>query len=627
MPGFIRAIAHHEVATASVSFKVPDADEESGKNLAEISALFAEVVSVEEREEAFDAAYKLVEIGQEQRRQRLQDLHLTQDDEVVQFAKGIDQESAMRRKQQEAILIGSQSVKSVALKKILESGKTQTDEIMYYLNTGFNIAHQISQGGKKIEDSLHIQQSSAFLEAWKGLEDKLKLTKTDVDSINLIKSEFSFFVDIGIQYAKLDIAISNMTVLKRAIVNKKAEIEQADGESKKALKLELTRLRQQERELKKEIDALKENLQFSELNSLVARGVHYTVAISNLVQSGFKTNGLLNNLTKQIAFVGSLITFTSTVRSLVHHGKGIYRAHKNIKALKRVQTKEAQKNVPDNLNDINKMLVRFKLRHLEQSKTRLKKETAFSMLRGIVASMELSAATIACLAVISGMIIATPGLNTTIAVLGAVVFVVITGIEIYHKMKHDRNGMRLDVQGAEESHKTFALSGKFYTKAGEFQELQMQIRELHKAEHEILNKLKQEASGQEDAKVQQIEAYYAEQLEPIIAKRMEAAARYNALQSELLVLSKHLDELIAKKEIFKSHRTMETVAQEFGIQKADLIIMANMFNEALKTPGVKEELIKFLTERGVAITSTEDIFASMLRFMREDAEGFEEVAE
>lgn len=603
-----------------------DVDEESGKTTAAVGSYLTKLVSSKKQAKVFSEGHKLAKVVQTKREKVLPSATLTQHEETIQLKKSIDQEAQQRQEREKALLSESKFVQRIAIKNFLEKAEGVSNTASGYLNTGFDIANKILDAGKSIEDFLNkvdITRSPEFEVAWKSIEDEMKEINVDKSNIDSVREDFVFYVKLSIECVQLDLEIEMLENVRAKIIEKKAKISRAREKEKKALKIELNQLRLLEKTQKKKVEGMQDALSLKGLNALVSEGTKYVEAISTLMKTGSTARSILGHMTKQLALLGSLLNFTTAVGKMIRLGKTIHEAGKKIDLLK-----NEQKAIPDHLNPLTKLLINnaysFKIMHMERSKILLKAEAAFSMLRAIIASVELSQASIACIAILCGVVIATPGLNTASVVLGILIVVGIKSIEVLYKMKHDRTGTKLELQQNEESMKIFALSGQFHTKTREYQKVRLELEVALNEEAQMTALMKEfykKADEYSHSQFEAIEAYWMAQLTALVDKRSELNKKHEEFHNELYMMSLELDATISQKNVLKDHRSMETLAQEFRIQKSDLLGMAGLFQETLKeSEEVREEFIEFLTSKGIAITSEEDIFASVLRFIRADEE-------
>lgn len=608
-------------------FKPPDAHEESGKKVAQAGAFLSrggrKKSVLNRQDKAFSAAYRMANLTQKTRRSQLEDQDLARTPEIIELQEAIGAEESQRKKRQEAVLMGSK-VQVVAIKNVLTTSEQQSNTAMRYLNVGFEIANQIIQSGKEIQNFLRgdIQESPEFKEAWKNIEDKIGHDRELVDSI---KQEFSFFVGLSIQCVSLDIEIENLSILKKLINEQKEALAAAKGKGDEtgALKIaqEIAHLRYQAREVQKKVEELKKNLKLAGLHAVAAQGAKYSTALIRLMKSGSSARAVLSQVVQYLPLIGSALALSIAMKDLVKSGKKIHATERKIKHLEK-----AKQKTPAQLNDSTKMLINntlnFKIMHLRKSHARLKTEAAFAMLQAVIASVQLSKASIACLAILCGLVIATPGLNTTALVLGILLVVGIQGVAVFNKIKHERKGMKLQIQHNEETKKIFALSGRFHTKGIAYQQMKEEIGLLSKDERAWRASLKELESKKAEYGSKQykaIEDYLRAHLEPIELLRKQ----YEGLENELLEISRELDQLVLTKNQLEAHLSVENLARDFNLQQSDLLEMEKVFRKTLEDPEVKREFVGFLTEKGVPITSDEDLFASVLRFIRSDDEVLE----
>lgn len=612
-------------------FNPPDPSEGSGKKVAKVGAFLSkggrkkQVLSAQDK--AFSAAYRMANLTQKTRRTRIEDQQLKRTAEVIGLQEGIGEEEDQRKKRQEAVLLGSKAVQVVAIKNVLSTSAQQTDKAMEYLNLGFNIANQIVQSGKEIQTFLRgdIQKSPEFKEAWKNIEDKMDVGE-DRHLLVSVKEEFSFFVGLSAQCVSLDIEIENLSILKKLIVEQKNDLAVAknNGSETDAFKIkqEIAHLRYQEKGVQRKVKELKKNLKLAGLHAVTLQGAKYSTALIRLMKSGSSARAVLSQVAKYLPLIGSALALSLAIKDLVKSGKKIHATEKKIKDLE-----NAKQKTPAQLNDLTKMLINntlsYKIMHLNKSHARLKAEAAFAMLRAVVASVQLSQASIACLAIICGVVIATPGLNTTALVLGILLVVGIQGVAVFNKIKHERKGMRLEIQHTEETKKIFALSGRFHTKGIAYQQMKEEIGLLAREEGAWEASLKELESKKGEYPPKQfaaIKGYLEAHLEPIKSLRKQ----FENLEEELLLISKELDQLVLTKNQLEAHLGIENLARDFNLQEFDLLEMEKIFRKTLEeSPEVTKEFVRFLTEKGVPITSEEDIFASVLRFIRSDEEVLE----
>ena len=613
---------------------IMDVDEKSGKQMAKIGAFLTKLVSRKKQAKAFGAVRQLADFKQGAREKVLKSSELSQHEETMQLNKSMDQESAQRLKQEEEVLSASRTVQLIAIKKILKKTEGDSNKAIKYLNTGFEIAYNIIHSGQAMEvflSGFDIRKSPEFEVAWNNVQEKMEIAYASKTLIESVKEEFTYFVNLSMQCVRLDIEVEQLAILKTKISEKKEQINSARDTEKHDLKRELNQLKLQERELKKSIDSMQGQLPLGRLQMLVFKGSTYSEAITTLMKTGSHAHAVLSKMTKQLGLLASLFNFTTTVGRLIEHGKEMFKLDKKIATLEG-QQKISEPN--SQLNPLTRLLIdkmhSFKLMHLKKSKMRLKTEAAFTMLRALIASVKLTKVSVACLAILCGVVIATPGLNTAAAaatLLGMLVIVGVKGIEFGHKLKHKGEGLRLELQKNEESSKIFALSGKFHTKTSRFQQLQVEMSEVAREEadiHSLVKELYEKRDAYSNEQFEAIEIYLAMQLNPIANRRKRLQNKYDVIHNELYMMSLELDAMIAKKQSVQAHRGIETLSQEFNAQKSDLLEMADVFRTTLESKEVKREFMRFLTERGIAITSEKDIFASVLRFIRTDAEMEEE---
>lgn len=611
-----------------------DPSEERAKDLAIDGSYVTKLISRKKQAKIFGKAHKLVNLAQNMREKGIDSSLLSNSEEIVKLKKEIDKENAERKARGEAVLSGvfsgSQNVQAFAIKKILESYGRKTDRAMSYLDMGFDIANNILKSGRTLNLVIGGKSSPEFEVAWKTVQDQLDAAEASKAMIESVRQDFTFFVNLSIQCVQLDRDTENLAHIEAKIAEKQAnqDVEGVQNKKSKKTQMELNRLRLQVKELKIKIDNERKELPLSALKKLAEKGSSYSEAISRLMKTSSSARAFLGNMAKHLLLVGGIFNFTSAMSHLIEIGKNIFETEKKIDVLKKKQPK-----IPNNLNPTTKLLINnvfsFKIMHLEKSKIRLKTEAAFSMLRALVASVELTEVSIACFAILCGVVIATPGLNTATMVLGILLVVGIKSVEIISKLKH-KEEMRLELQNTEESARIFTLSGQFHTKTDEFQKLQVDLGDITREEAEI-NALIKELYEKQDAysreQFEAIQLYLALQLNPIVNKRNVINNKYSELHSELYMMSLELDAIIAKKNIVQDHHSIELLAQEFKIQQADLLRMKGMFKNALESEEIKKEFVDFLTEKGVAITSEDDIFASVLRFIRTDSETLEDAVE
>lgn len=615
----------NEHAKVKSVFKPTDADEQSGKTIAAMGAYLTKLLSSKKQERIFGEGHKLAKVVQTQREKVLSNATLTKQEETRQLKKSIDQEAAQRQEQDNALLSESKSIQKIAIKKFLEKTEGESSKASEYLNTGFEIINQIIDAGKEIDDlfnKMDITRRPEFEAAWESIQKTMTEANASKVSIDSVKEDFIFYVKLSAECVQLDLEIESLENLKKKIEEKKEEISKAESRNKNDLKIELNKLKLQEKTLNKKIEEMQRELSLKGLNLIVSKGTKYVEAVTLLMKTSSTARSLLGKLVKHLTAIGSLVAFKTAVEKMMMCGKKIHETGKKIETLKR-----EQKEIPAHLDPRTKVLISnaysFKMMHMERSKVLLKAEAAFSMLRAVIASLDLTKASVACIAILFGVVIATPGLNTASAVLGILIVVGITGIDIFHKMKHDRVGTKLELQQNEESVKIFALSGQFHTKSREFEQLRLAFEEVLREEAEMIHLLKsldEKAKSYSPAQLEMIVAYWEAQLAPIAERRMKLQKMHDEAYSALYMLSLELDATIDQKNVLKEHRSLETLAQEFRLQKSDVFGMKNLFEEVLKEESVREEFIEFLTSQEIAITSKEDVFASVLRFIRTDEE-------
>lgn len=626
MPQSIRPVRHEPIPAPSF-FNPMDPSEASGKKVAKVASSLTKVVSQKKQKKLFGMAYKLAGVEQRIRSNKIfKDSELTQNVETLKMKKSIDKESEQRLKKEEAVFSGSKAVQAISIKKFLKNTKTLSNKAMHYLNIGFDIARtSIDSAEKIILNKDTIKSDPKFKVAWKDIKSKLDLANMDQKAIDSTKDEFAFFVNLSIQCVHLDTEIDKLSSLKNEISKKNKELKGAHAKDKNHLKLEVDKLKQLKKEQEQKINSIRKDLSLSGLNTLVSARSKCSNAINSLLKSTSNARFFLAKTMRYLPLIKGLFTFTAAVTHLIKSGNEIYETEKKIDILKK-----EQKNIPKSLKALTRSLINktydLKIRHLEQSRWRLKTEAALTMLRAVVASIKLSKATLICLTILFGVVIAVPGLNTTAIVLGILVFVGIKAMDIMYTLKYDREPTKLHLQSTEESTKIFALSGKFHIKANEYQKIQKEMDSLAGEENEINSLIKdfhknKTAYTAEEFSV--IETYLALQVNPIINKRNQLYKKHALLHDKLFMMSLELDAIIAKKNLFQDHLHIDKLSKEFNMQKSDLIRMADLFKITLESESIKKEFVNFLTDKGIAITSEDDIFASVLRFIHADAEMLE----
>jgi len=505
-------------------------------------------------------------------------------------------------------------------KTTIKERQEKLNQTQEQLKRGYEAAALAFRAGKAL-DGLKVTRGGKIKNALK------KGTVSDAAAV-----ECTYWSGIGVKCCQMDLESKKLYQLRRESARLDQEVEDIEKapeiESEEVLRLrnERAEVLVQIREQAEKVQEIERELSIGTLNTLTEEGSQCAESMQKIIKDGFQACVSVKSMVTGIGLVGSLLTFAISLDTIMSNGNSIGQMEADARAL------QSLLDSPNGRTDLSAVLINnmytLKLDHLNCSIRMLREEAKSAVATLVSSTLSAGKFSVGLIALATSTILAAPGLNITAVTLAALTSVGLKGLKLYNALKYDKEGVKLDVQIAEESAKIVASSGEFYANAIEFDALRAEIDSLMPLESDIKSSIRLVRSckagfkGDPEAEefYEALEDELQEDLLPISEKKLESQMQYDLLQGELYNMSLHLDQVTLYKRRLQDDRSMEALAAEFSkaIKKGDIVGQYKLFKEVLSDENVRLDFVDFLSREDIPVTSEELIFESVLTFIRND---------
>lgn len=535
--------------------------------------------------------------------------------DTLELKRGIERHEALRSSKQE------ESLKKInGEKKTFNERKKKLDQMQTCLKSGYDTAVVAFRASKKL-DGLKVTRNRKFK----------KVLKKGVVADSMAV-ELTYWSGIGAKCCQMDLEAEKLSQLRRELIKLDKEIESLEINAQREEK-ELIRFRNERAEIlahigeqSVKVQEIEKDLTIGTLNTLTIEGSECAESIQKIIKEGMHACISVKSMVTGFGLVGSLLTFASSLDTIVSNGNSVIKMENDSRAI------QSFLESPTGRNDLSSVLINnmysLKLNHLNRSIRILREEARSAAATLISSTLSAGKFSVALAALAASTVLAAPGLNITAFTLAALTSVGLKGLKLFNALKHDREGVKLDVQIAEESALILTSSGEFYANAIEFDAIRSEIDSIMLLEADIKGSIqlmrtcKSVFKGESEAKefYELIEDEIQKELLPVSQKKLEYQVKYELLQGELYRISLQLDQITVYKRRLQDDRSMEALALEFTstIKKGDIVSQYKLFKEILKNETTKLDFINFLSREDIPVVSEDLIFESILAFIRND---------
>lgn len=534
---------------------------------------------------------------------------------TLDLKRGMERHEALIKSKQQDI-----ADRICETKKTFTERQEELNQAQKYLKSGYDKAVVAFRAGEKL-DRLKITKNRKYQKVVK---------KSTVSGASAV--EGAFWSNIGVKCRLMDLESEKLYLLRGEAVILEKAIETLEKGAHSDTQ-EIVRLRNDRAEIlaqiqnqTKSIDEIERDLTIETLNTLTEEGSECAESIQKIIKDGLQVCVSVKSMVTGIGLVGSLLAFGVSLDTIISNGKSVEQMEANARALRSLLNDPVEKTSIATVL-VNNMYM-LKLDHLNRSIGILREEAKSAVATLVSSTLSAGKFSVALAALAASAVLAAPGLNITAITIAALTSVGLKGLKLFNAIKYDREGVKLDVQIAEESAKLVTSSGEFYSNAVEFDAIRAEIDLLMGLEADVKGAIREIRTcmanfrGDDEAEefYESLEDELQNELLPISQKKLEYQMKYDLLQGELYKISMNLDLVTVYKRRLQEDRSMEAIAAEFSrtIKKRDIVGQYRLFKEVLSNQNARFEFLEFLSREDIPVSSEDLIFESVLTFIRND---------